>query len=89
MISETNAKSKSEKFPPPHKDGVTTIARGASQYFDPALPPDIPFGSTSFTCSKETFSGAVPDPSNSDAHSKRKKHSSSRSQRDRGTASKA
>ncbi|KAK4781970.1 hypothetical protein SAY86_016072 [Trapa natans] len=86
MISETNAKSKSEKFPPPHKDGVTTIPLGASQYFDPVLPPDIPFGSTTFT---DTFSGPVPDLSNIDAHSKRKKHSLSGFVRDRGTTSRA
>ncbi|PKI67908.1 hypothetical protein CRG98_011504, partial [Punica granatum] len=90
LISQTNGKSKSEKFPPPHQDGVTSIPLGASQYFDPALPPDVPFSSTSFTYSKDlsqTFSGPVVDPVHTDAPSKRKKHSSSGSRRDKGANS--
>ncbi|KDP23602.1 hypothetical protein JCGZ_23435 [Jatropha curcas] len=65
LITYANAKSKSEKFPPPHQDGTLGYPLGSSQHFDPAvIPPDIPYSSTSFTCSKEpvqTWSGPLVD----------------------------
>ncbi|KAI4294763.1 hypothetical protein MLD38_040909 [Melastoma candidum] len=39
LISHTNAKSKSEKFPPPHQDGAVGFPLGISQHFDPPLSP--------------------------------------------------
>ncbi|XVE89811.1 hypothetical protein DITRI_Ditri20bG0024400 [Diplodiscus trichospermus] len=64
LITHANAKSKSEKFPPPHQDGTLGFPLGASHHIDPALvPPDIPFSST-FTYSKEpiqTWSGPLVD----------------------------
>ncbi|KAI8028342.1 putative serine/threonine-protein kinase [Camellia lanceoleosa] len=77
LISHANAKSKSEKFPPPHQDGALGVPLGASHHIDPAVvPPDIPFSSTSFTHSKEyvqTWSGPLVDPVAVGA-SRRKKH---------------
>lgn len=69
LISHANAKSKSEKFPPPHQDGALGVPLGASHHIDPALvPPDVPFSSTSFTYSKEpvqNWSGPLVDPAGS------------------------
>ncbi|RVW17436.1 putative serine/threonine-protein kinase [Vitis vinifera] len=66
LISHANAKSKSEKFPPPHQDGAVGFPLGASQHIDPAfVPGDVPFSSTSFTSSKDhaqTWSGPIGDP---------------------------
>ncbi|XAR52516.1 Cyclin-dependent kinase [Bertholletia excelsa] len=66
LITHANAKSKSEKFPPPHQDGALGVPLGASHHIDPAVVPhDIPFSSTSFTYSKEavqTWSGPLLDP---------------------------
>ncbi|KAG6646452.1 hypothetical protein CIPAW_07G010300 [Carya illinoinensis] len=77
LISHANAKSKSEKFPPPHQDGQLGFPLGASQHIDPAIVPrDVPFSSTTFTYSKEPFqtwsgplgdAGGIPAP-------RRKKH---------------
>ncbi|XP_021283542.1 probable serine/threonine-protein kinase At1g54610 isoform X1 [Herrania umbratica] len=65
LITHANAKSKSEKFPPPHQDGALGFPLGASHHIDPAfVPPDVPFSTTSFTYSKEpiqTWSGPLVD----------------------------
>ncbi|KAK8605191.1 hypothetical protein V6N13_082642 [Hibiscus sabdariffa] len=77
LISHANAKSKSEKFPPPHQDAALGNPLGASHRIDPALvPPDIPFSSTSFNYSKEpiqTRSGPLVESANTGAP-RRKKH---------------
>ncbi|GFY90623.1 protein kinase superfamily protein [Actinidia rufa] len=77
LISHANAKSKSEKFPPPHQDGALGVPLGASHHIDPAfVPTDIPFSSTSFTYPKEpvpNWSGPLVDPVAVGA-SRRKKH---------------
>ncbi|KAL6132604.1 hypothetical protein ACLB2K_064844 [Fragaria x ananassa] len=69
-----NAKSKSEKFPPPHQDGAVGYPLGASHHIDPALvPPDVPFSTTSFGYPKEpiqTWSGPLVDSTGP----RRKKH---------------
>ncbi|KAF8401550.1 hypothetical protein HHK36_012492 [Tetracentron sinense] len=66
LITHANAKSKSEKFPPPHQDGVLGFPLGSSHHIDPAFdPPDVPFSSTTFTYSKgpiQTWSGPLVDP---------------------------
>lgn len=46
MITHANAKSKSDKFPPPHQDGLLGFPMGLSRRFEPS---EIPFSSTSFT----------------------------------------
>ncbi|MBA0699788.1 hypothetical protein Goari_001394 [Gossypium aridum] len=76
LITHANAKSKSEKFPPPHQDGALGFPLGASQHIDPSfVPPDVPF-STTFTYSKEpiqTWSGPLVE-SASNGALRRKKH---------------
>ncbi|CAK9168461.1 unnamed protein product [Ilex paraguariensis] len=80
LITHANAKSKSEKFPPPHQDGGLGVPLGASHHIDPAfVPPDVPFSSTSFTYSKETvqnWSGPLVDPIVV-GNGRRKKHAAS------------
>ncbi|KAH7866044.1 hypothetical protein Vadar_014741 [Vaccinium darrowii] len=77
LISHANAKSKSEKFPPPHQDGALGVPLGASHHIDPAIvPADIPFSSNLFTYSKEqvpNWSGPLDDPVAAGAP-RRKKH---------------
>lgn len=71
LITRANAKSKSEKFPPPHQDGQLGFPLGSSHHIDPdVVPPDVSFNSTSFSYSKEPFqawSGPITAP-------KQKKH---------------
>ncbi|XP_011071480.1 probable serine/threonine-protein kinase At1g54610 [Sesamum indicum] len=66
LITHANAKSKSEKFPPPHEDGGLIHPSGSPHFVDPAFdPPDIPFSSMNFSYSKEpiqTWSGPLADP---------------------------
>lgn len=76
MISHGNAKSKSEKFPPPHEDGALGFTLGASHRIDPTgVPLDIPFSSTSLSYSKEltqNWSGPLVDPGDSGAPRRKK-----------------
>ncbi|KAL8524920.1 hypothetical protein ACS0TY_014514 [Phlomoides rotata] len=66
LINHANAKSKSEKFPPPHQDGGLGYTLGSSHPIDPAFdPPDVPFSSMNFSYEKEpiqTWSGPLGDP---------------------------
>ncbi|XP_068318219.1 probable serine/threonine-protein kinase At1g54610 [Pyrus communis] len=77
LITHANAKSKSEKFPPPHQDGAVGYPLGSSHHFDPALvPPDVPFSTTSFSYPKESlqaWSGPLVDPASAGGP-RRKKH---------------
>ncbi|KAK7391930.1 hypothetical protein VNO78_20354 [Psophocarpus tetragonolobus] len=77
LITHANAKSKSEKFPPPHEDGQLGFALGSSNHIDPDIvPSDVSLGSTSYTFSKEPFqawSGPIGNPA-SISVTKRKKH---------------
>ncbi|ONI28427.1 hypothetical protein PRUPE_1G142100 [Prunus persica] len=79
LITHANAKSKSEKFPPPHQDGTLGYPLGSSNHIDPVFdPPDVPFSSTNFSYSKEsiqTWSGPLVDPGAVGAP-RRKKHAS-------------
>ncbi|KAG7624083.1 putative protein-serine/threonine kinase CMGC-CDK-CRK7-CDK9 family [Arabidopsis thaliana] len=54
IITHANAKSKSEKFPPPHQDGSLGFQVGSSRRLDPS---EIPYSTNSFTSSysKEPF----------------------------------
>ncbi|KAJ6917811.1 serine/threonine-protein kinase [Populus alba x Populus x berolinensis] len=78
LINHANAKSKSEKFPPPHQDGALGYTLGSSHHIDPALvPPDVPFSTTSFTYSKDpiqTWSGPLVDPAGIGAPRRKKKN---------------
>ncbi|XP_062084574.1 probable serine/threonine-protein kinase At1g54610 [Humulus lupulus] len=77
LITHANAKSKSEKFPPPHQDGAVGFPVGSSHHIDPsAVPTDVPFSSTSFTYQKgpiQTWSGPLVDSAGVGAP-RRKKH---------------
>ena len=79
LITHANAKSKSEKFPPPHQDGALGYHLGSAYPIDPGFdPPDVPFSTTSFSYSKEpivTWSGPLVDPAAVSAP-RRKKHMS-------------
>uniref|UniRef100_A0A9I9DA99 Protein kinase domain-containing protein n=1 Tax=Cucumis melo TaxID=3656 RepID=A0A9I9DA99_CUCME len=78
LITHANAKSKSEKFPPPHQDGALGFTLGYSRHIDPAgVPPDIPFSSTLFTYSKEpiqAWSGPLVPGAGTDGPHRQKKH---------------
>nr|DAD33411.1 TPA_asm: hypothetical protein HUJ06_012262 [Nelumbo nucifera] len=77
LITHANAKSKSEKFPPPHQDGGVGYPLGSSHHIDAEFDhPDVPFSSTAFTYSKgamQTWSGPLVDPA---APVRRKKQNS-------------
>ncbi|KAL0348763.1 UNVERIFIED_CONTAM: putative serine/threonine-protein kinase [Sesamum angustifolium] len=66
LINHANAKSKSEKFPPPHEDGGLGYTLASPHHIDAAFdPPDVPFSSMNFSYSKEpiqTWSGPLVDP---------------------------
>ncbi|XP_051128466.1 probable serine/threonine-protein kinase At1g54610 isoform X2 [Andrographis paniculata] len=66
LINHANAKSKSEKFPPPHQDGGLGYTMGPSHHIDPTFdPPDVPFSTMNFSYAKEpieTWSGPLADP---------------------------
>ena len=77
IITHANAKSKSEKFPPPHQDGGLGDPLGVSQHIDPAnIPTDITYSSTSFTYSKgvgQHWSGPLADPASAGGPRRKKK----------------
>ncbi|XP_047337497.1 probable serine/threonine-protein kinase At1g54610 [Impatiens glandulifera] len=67
LITHANAKSRSEKFPPPHQDGALGVPLGSSHRIDPTtIPSDIPFSSTSFNNYPkdmiENWSGPLGEP---------------------------
>ncbi|GAB2266249.1 hypothetical protein Dimus_001270 [Dionaea muscipula] len=75
MITHANAKSKSEKFPPPHQDGTLGYPLGASHHIDQMFdPPEVPFSTTNFSFAKDpmqTWSGRLVD--SATVHGPRKK----------------
>ncbi|KAL1548512.1 [pyruvate dehydrogenase (acetyl-transferring)] kinase [Salvia divinorum] len=79
LINHANAKSKSEKFPPPHQDGGLGYTMDSSHLIDPAFdPPDVPFSSMNFSYAKEPmqmWSGPLADPSGVGASRKKSKQS--------------
>ncbi|CAL4914389.1 unnamed protein product [Urochloa decumbens] len=88
FITHANAKSKSEKFPPPHQDGAVGVPLDSSNHMDPLYePPDPSSFSTVFTYEKgavPTWSGPLADPT-AVANQKRK-HKSGRSSKQPATA---
>ncbi|GAA0140750.1 non-receptor serine/threonine protein kinase [Lithospermum erythrorhizon] len=88
LITHANAKSKSEKFPPPHQDGTLGYPLGSSHHVDSAYdPPDVSYSSMNFTYSKEpiiTWSGPLGAPSAAGAP--RRKSRQSKNQKDKKSA---
>ncbi|XP_050218102.1 probable serine/threonine-protein kinase At1g54610 [Mercurialis annua] len=66
LITHANAKSKSEKFPPPHQDGNLGYPLGSEHQDEPAFDPQyVSFSSTNFSNAKaqiQTWSGPLMDP---------------------------
>ncbi|KAH6808775.1 Protein kinase superfamily protein [Perilla frutescens var. frutescens] len=90
LISHANAKSKSEKFPPPHQDGGLGYQLGSSQHIDPTFdPPDIPFSSSNFSYPKDpmqTWSGPLADPGGVGAPRRRSKPSKKDHRKDKNSS---
>lgn len=67
LVTHANAKSKSEKFPPPHQDGALGYPLGSSHHMDTTFDPtDVPYSSMNLSYSKQpiqTWSGLLMDPS--------------------------
>ncbi|TVU47040.1 hypothetical protein EJB05_06618, partial [Eragrostis curvula] len=88
LITHATAKSKSEKFPPPHQDGAVGVPLDSSNHMDPLYePPDPSSFSTVFAYEKgavPTWSGPLVDPS-AVANQKRK-HKSGRLSKQPATA---
>ncbi|XP_076952475.1 putative serine/threonine-protein kinase At1g54610 [Bidens hawaiensis] len=80
LITHANAKSKSEKFPPPHQDGTLGYPLGSSHHMDPTFdPPDVPF-SSNFTYAKQpvqTWSGPLAEPAPTGRSRRKKRRDSS------------
>uniref|UniRef100_A0ACD5YBY3 Uncharacterized protein n=1 Tax=Avena sativa TaxID=4498 RepID=A0ACD5YBY3_AVESA len=87
LITHANAKSKSEKFPPPHQDGAIGYPLGCSNHMEPTFePPDPSSFSTVFPYEKgsvPTWSGPLADPS---AGKQKRKHKAGRSSKQPSTA---
>ena len=87
LITHANAKSKSEKFPPPHQDGALGFPLGCSNHMEPSFePPDPSSFSTVFPFDKSavpTWSGPLAD---SAAGNQKRKHKSGRSSKQPATA---
>ncbi|XP_073300468.1 probable serine/threonine-protein kinase At1g54610 [Primulina huaijiensis] len=87
LITHANAKSKSEKFPPPHQDGGLGFPPGSSNHVDPTFdPPDVPFSSMNFSYSKDpiqTWSGPLADPAGVGAPRRKLKPSKKDYQKDK------
>ncbi|XP_066391464.1 probable serine/threonine-protein kinase At1g54610 [Miscanthus floridulus] len=74
LITHANAKSKSEKFPPPHQDGALGFPLGCSNHMEPSFEPPDPSFSTIFPYDKSavpTWSGPLAD---SAASNQKRKH---------------
>ncbi|CAN6295107.1 unnamed protein product [Urochloa humidicola] len=88
FITHANAKSKSEKFPPPHQDGAVGVPLDSLNHMDPLYePPDPSSFSTVFTYEKgavPTWSGPLADPAA--VVNQKWKHKSGRSSKQPGTA---
>ncbi|KAK4283554.1 hypothetical protein QN277_000494 [Acacia crassicarpa] len=78
LITHANAKSKSEKFPPPHQDGTLGYTLGSSHHMDPVFdPPDVSFSSTNLSYPKaniQTWSGPLVEPAGGMGAPRRKKN---------------
>ncbi|KAI5008730.1 hypothetical protein ZWY2020_009778 [Hordeum vulgare] len=87
LITHANAKSKSEKFPPPHQDGALGYPLGCSNHMEPTFePPDPSSFSTVFPYDKTavpTWSGPLVDPPGGN---QKRKHKSGRSSKQPSTA---
>ncbi|KAJ1297137.1 hypothetical protein BS78_01G355100 [Paspalum vaginatum] len=88
FITHASAKSKSEKFPPPHQDGAVGVPLDSSNHMDPLYEPTDPSSfSTVFTYEKgavPTWSGPLVDPAA--GVNQKGKHKSGRSSKQPATA---
>ncbi|KAE9618998.1 putative protein-serine/threonine kinase CMGC-CDK-CRK7-CDK9 family [Lupinus albus] len=77
LVTRANAKSKSEKFPPPHEDGQLGFPLGSSQHIDPDIVSSVvSLGSTSYIYSREPYqawSGPIGNSASNNGMPKRKK----------------
>lgn len=89
LITHANAKSKSEKFPPPHQDGTLGYPLGSSHHMDTSLdPPEVPFTSMNFLYSKDpiqTWSGPLREPAAVSFPRRRSKPSKKDSHKDKNS----
>lgn len=79
LITHANAKSKSEKFPPPHQDGTLGYPLGSSHHIDADFDPPETSLSTVFPYQKggvTAWSGPLIDPA-AVSHPKQKKQGGS------------
>ncbi|CAI9779781.1 unnamed protein product [Fraxinus pennsylvanica] len=90
LITHANAKSKSEKFPPPHQDGGLGYPLGSSHHLDPSFdPPDVPFTSMNLSSAKEpmqTWSGPLVEPDALGAPRRKSKPSKKDSRKDKDSS---
>ncbi|CAI9765891.1 unnamed protein product [Fraxinus pennsylvanica] len=90
LITHANAKSKSEKFPPPHQDGGLGYPLGSSHHNDPGFdPPDVPFTSMNLSYAKEpmqTWSGPLVEPDALGAPRRKSKPSNKDSRKDKDSS---
>ncbi|PWZ27934.1 putative serine/threonine-protein kinase [Zea mays] len=87
LITHANAKSKSEKFPPPHQDGALGFPLGCSNHMEPSFePPDPSSFSTVFPYKKSTVPTWSGPLANSTAGNQKRKHKSGRSSKQPATA---
>ncbi|KAL6648157.1 hypothetical protein ACP70R_012381 [Stipagrostis hirtigluma subsp. patula] len=88
LINHATAKSKSEKFPPPHQDGAVGVPLDSSNHMDPLYePPDPSSFSTVFAYEKgavPTWSGPLVD--SAEVGNQKRKHKSGRSSKQPATA---
>lgn len=88
LITHANAKSKSEKFPPPHQDGALGFPLDSSHYMDPTFdPPDASF-TTVFPQPKgpvSTWSGPLVEPPATGHPRRKKSHASKEIQKNKGS----
>lgn len=90
LITHANAKSRSEKFPPPHQDGGIGFPLGLSHHIDPSFdPPDVPFTSMNFSYAKDpiqNWSGPLVDPASVGAPRRKSKPSKKDHKKDKNSA---
>ncbi|KAI3975673.1 hypothetical protein MKX01_023099 [Papaver californicum] len=79
LITHSNAKSKSEKFPPPHQDGALGFTLASSHHME---PPKVPYSTTSLIYNQkgpvQTWSGPWVDSTSFGAQRRRRKEKKER-----------
>ncbi|XP_026450089.1 probable serine/threonine-protein kinase At1g54610 [Papaver somniferum] len=79
LITHSNAKSKSEKFPPPHQDGALGFPLASSHHME---PPEVPYSTTSLIYNQkgpvQTWSGPLVDSTSFGTQRRRRKEKKER-----------